>query len=51
MADIGPYRTIVMQAQQIKRVTIRKYFEKYQKKCGCLIPAVTENIGRLSKLQ
>ena len=47
MADIGPYRTIVMQAQQTKRVTIRKFFEKYQKKYGCLMPAVTENTGRL----
>jgi hypothetical protein len=36
-ADIGPYRTIVMQATQPKRVTMAKFFRKKLKKIGCVL--------------
>ncbi|MCJ7617861.1 MAG: hypothetical protein MUO43_15130, partial [Desulfobacterales bacterium] len=36
-ADISPYRTILMQAQQPKRVTIGKNIWKKSKNNGCLM--------------
>jgi hypothetical protein len=46
MADIGPYRTILMQAQQPKRVTIGKNFWKKSKKMAALCFLLLKKTGR-----